>query len=74
MNSATRLSGHFLLFWPWLTSYQVLWPALHSAVPDAPKTKLFYESASYKQYVAVNQRFADTIIANYQEGDISEFP
>jgi len=49
----------------------VLWPCLHYAIPDAPKTKLFYESASFKQYVAVNQRFADVIIANYQEGDIS---
>jgi len=46
---------------------------LHYAVPDAPKTKLFYESASFKQYVAVNQRFADAIIANYQEGDISKW-
>ncbi|KAF8884515.1 glycosyltransferase family 20-domain-containing protein [Infundibulicybe gibba] len=51
--------------------HQVLWPCLHYAVPDAPKTKLFYESASYKQYVAVNQRFADAIIANYKEGDIT---
>ncbi|KXN83190.1 hypothetical protein AN958_01704 [Leucoagaricus sp. SymC.cos] len=50
--------------------HQVLWPALHYAIPDAPKTKLFYESASYKQYVAVNQRFADAIIDNYREGDI----
>jgi len=51
--------------------HQVLWPCLHYVVPDAPKTKTFYESSSYKQYVSVNQRFADTIIANYQEGDIS---
>ncbi|KAH7922278.1 glycosyltransferase family 20 protein [Leucogyrophana mollusca] len=50
--------------------HQVLWPCLHYAVPDAPKTKLFYESASFKQYVAVNQRFADAIIENYQEGDL----
>ncbi|KZT21795.1 glycosyltransferase family 20 protein [Neolentinus lepideus HHB14362 ss-1] len=50
--------------------HQVLWPALHYAVPDAPKTKFFYESAAYKHYVAVNQRFADAIAANYQEGDI----
>jgi trehalose 6-phosphate synthase/phosphatase len=50
--------------------HQVLWPCLHYAIPDAPKTKLFYESASFKQYVAVNQRFADAIIANYQDGDI----
>ncbi|KAF9556929.1 hypothetical protein CPC08DRAFT_764923 [Agrocybe pediades] len=50
--------------------HQVLWPCLHYAVPDAPKTKMFYESASYKQYVAVNRRFADAIIENFQEGDI----
>ncbi|EKM52411.1 glycosyltransferase family 20 protein [Phanerochaete carnosa HHB-10118-sp] len=50
--------------------HQVLWPCLHYAVPDAPKTKSFYESASYKQYVAANQRFADAIVAAYQDGDI----
>ncbi|KAJ7655286.1 alpha,alpha-trehalose-phosphate synthase [Mycena polygramma] len=50
--------------------HQVLWPCLHYAIPDAPKTKMFYESASFKQYVAVNQRFADAIAANYQDGDI----
>jgi len=53
--------------------HQVMWPCLHYVVPDAPKTKTFYESSSYKQYVSVNQRFADTIVANYQEGDISTF-
>ena len=52
---------------------QVLWPALHSAIPDAPKTKSFYESASWTQYQSVNQRFADVIIANYREGDISTY-
>ena len=50
--------------------HQVLWPCLHYAVPDAPKTKNFYESASYKQYVAVNQRFASAIISQFKEGDI----
>lgn len=50
--------------------HQVLWPCLHYAIPDAPKTKFFYESASYSQYVAVNKRFADAIISCYQEGDI----
>ncbi|KAI0033040.1 alpha-trehalose-phosphate synthase [Vararia minispora EC-137] len=50
--------------------HQVLWPALHYVVPDAPKTKYFYESSSYKQYVAVNQRFADAIVDSYREGDI----
>lgn len=53
--------------------HQVLWPSLHYAVPDAPKTKAFYESASWAQYVAVNQKFADAIVANYEEGDISEY-
>lgn len=53
---------------------QVLWPCLHYAVPDAPKTKLFYESASFKQYMSVNKRFAEVIIANYREGDISPPP
>ncbi|KAF9241274.1 glycosyltransferase family 20 protein [Melanogaster broomeanus] len=50
--------------------HQVLWPCLHYAVPDAPKTKLFYESASFKQYMSVNKRFADIIIQNYREGDM----
>lgn len=54
-----------------LTVIQVLWPCLHYAVPDAPKTKLFYESASFKQYMSVNKRFAEVIIANYREGDTS---
>ncbi|OSD03743.1 glycosyltransferase family 20 protein [Trametes coccinea BRFM310] len=50
--------------------HQVLWPALHYAVPDAPKTKSFYESDAFKQYVSVNQRFAEAIVSAYQEGDI----
>ena len=51
--------------------HQVLWPCLHYIVPDAPKAKTLYDGSSYKQYVSANQRFADTIVANYQEGDIS---
>ncbi|KAL0567563.1 Trehalose-6-P synthase/phosphatase complex subunit [Marasmius crinis-equi] len=50
--------------------HQVLWPALHYAVPDAPKTKMFYESAAYKQYVSVNKAFAEKIAEVWQEGDI----
>jgi trehalose-6-phosphate synthase len=49
---------------------QVLWPALHYAVPDAPKTKSFYESSTWAQYVAVNTRFADAIAASYEDGDV----
>ena len=52
--------------------HQVLWPCLHYAIPDAPKTKSFYESETFAQYCAVNQKFADAIVANYEEGDISE--
>ncbi|EEB94142.1 hypothetical protein MPER_07093 [Moniliophthora perniciosa FA553] len=48
----------------------VLWPALHYAVPDAPRTKLFYESASYKQYLAVNRLFAQKIAAIVKPGDV----
>ncbi|KZS89294.1 hypothetical protein SISNIDRAFT_431860 [Sistotremastrum niveocremeum HHB9708] len=50
--------------------HQVLWPCLHYAIPDAPKTKIFYESNSFEQYKAVNQRFADAIVNTYEEGDI----
>lgn len=50
--------------------HQVLWPCLHYAIPDAPKTKSFYESGSYKQYEAVNRRFAEAIANVYQDGDI----
>ncbi|KAJ3895267.1 glycosyltransferase family 20 protein [Lentinula edodes] len=50
--------------------HQVLWPALHYAVPDAPKTRLFYESASYKQYVNANWAFAQRIGEVWKEGDV----
>lgn len=50
--------------------HQVLWPSLHYAIPDAPKTKTFYESTSFDQYKLVNQKFADAIVKEYQEGDV----
>lgn len=50
--------------------HQVLWPCLHYAIPDAPKTAQFYQSSAFKEYHAVNQRFADVIAANYKEGDV----
>ncbi|KAF9516717.1 glycosyltransferase family 20 protein [Hydnum rufescens UP504] len=50
--------------------HQVLWPSLHYAVPDAPKTKVFYESSSFEQYKTVNQKFANAIVSVYREGDI----
>ncbi|KAI6134416.1 hypothetical protein EV401DRAFT_1360917 [Pisolithus croceorrhizus] len=45
-----------------LYTARVLWPCLHYAVPDAPMTKCFYESASLKQYRSFNWRFADVIV------------
>ncbi|KAI6100782.1 hypothetical protein EDD16DRAFT_1731632 [Pisolithus croceorrhizus] len=41
--------------------HQVLWPCLHYAVPDAPKTKFFYGSVSFKQYRSLNQHIADVM-------------
>ncbi|KAI6134411.1 hypothetical protein EV401DRAFT_1908634, partial [Pisolithus croceorrhizus] len=41
--------------------HQVLWPCLHYAVPDAPNTKFFYESASFKQCRSVDRHFADIL-------------
>ncbi|KAI6107101.1 glycosyltransferase family 20-domain-containing protein [Pisolithus croceorrhizus] len=56
-----------------LYTVQVLWPCLLYAVSDAPKTKFFYESASFKQYRSVNQHFTDIIVENYYEGDTSAY-
>ncbi|GJJ09322.1 hypothetical protein Clacol_003544 [Clathrus columnatus] len=61
----TEFSGFYDTF-----CHQVLWPCLHYAVPDAPKTKVFYESSTFTHYQACNKKFADTIVANYREGDI----
>jgi trehalose 6-phosphate synthase/phosphatase len=49
---------------------QVLWPSLHYALPDAPKTSVVYESSSFAQYRSINEKFAETIVANYREGDV----
>ena len=65
------MTNYIIILWSLIVAVQVLWPALHYAIPDAPKTKSFYESASWTQYQSVNRRFADAIIANYREGDIS---
>ncbi|CCA66498.1 related to alpha,alpha-trehalose-phosphate synthase, 115 KD subunit [Serendipita indica DSM 11827] len=50
--------------------HQVLWPSLHYIIPDAPRTKVMYESSSFIQYKAVNQAFADKIASVYKDGDI----
>ena len=70
MSSATRHDQRHHPLSETDRALQLLWLALHYAIPDAPKMKWFYESASWTQYQSVNQRFADVIIADYCEGDI----
>lgn len=48
---------------------QILWPTLHYILPDYPKKEID-ENEAWKSYVSVNQKFADTIIETYKEGDI----
>lgn len=58
---------------PWYFGHinQVLWPTFHYVVPDDAKSKVYQEDA-WKKYKALNERFAATIIKNYQPGDISK--
>lgn len=46
----------------------ILWPVFHYQIPDHPKSKA-YEDHSWKYYKAVNQAFADKVIASYKQGD-----
>lgn len=76
MGSAIK----YVLFYPCIANYasctvkhKVLWPLLHYTIPDAPRTKSFYETDSWSHYIAVNQKFADAIVENYEEGDIREW-
>ncbi len=55
--------GHYSHF-----SKKILWPMFHYQIPDNPKSKV-YEDHSWNHYVAVNQHFADKIVANYKRGD-----
>ena len=45
--------------------HQVLWPTLHYAIPDAPRTKLLFLSSTtskaYRDYVEVNRKVAERI-------------
>lgn len=51
---------------------QILWPTFHYQVLDAHKSKA-YESPSWLDYKAMNQAFADRIVAVYKPGDLSEY-
>ncbi|KAK5943436.1 Trehalose-6-P synthase/phosphatase complex subunit [Knufia obscura] len=47
----------------------ILWPMLHSQVPDVPSSKA-YQDNSWSHFVKVNQAFADIVIKNYKKGDV----
>ncbi|KAL7004351.1 Trehalose-6-P synthase/phosphatase complex subunit [Cystobasidiomycetes sp. EMM_F5] len=48
---------------------QILWPTFHYQVHDVHKTKA-YQSPAWKDYVAMNQAFADKIVSVYKKGDL----
>lgn len=47
---------------------QILWPTFHYTLPT--QTGLEHEHESFRSYVEVNRKFAETIEEVYQEGDI----
>lgn len=61
--SDTDFSGHYHQF-----CKTILWPVFHYQIPDHPKSKA-YEDHSWTYYKAVNQAFADKVIASYKQGD-----
>lgn len=46
----------------------VLWPAFHYQMQESPR-HTEYDDYSWKQYVKVNEAFANTIAANWRPGD-----
>ncbi|KAI9496750.1 glycosyltransferase family 20-domain-containing protein [Zychaea mexicana] len=48
---------------------QVLWPYFHYVVQDDLQN-MMYQDDAWDAYVSLNQRFADVIVENYQDGDI----
>ncbi|ORY87574.1 glycosyltransferase family 20-domain-containing protein [Protomyces lactucae-debilis] len=48
---------------------RILWPLFHYQIPDQPRAKV-YEEKSWKEYVAVNQAFADLVCSKYKRGDV----
>ena len=50
--------------------HKILWPTFHYQVHDVHKTKA-YQSPAWKDYVAMNQAFADKIAEVYRKGDLS---
>ena len=49
---------------------QVLWPTLHSVIPDAPRSTVFSETTAYADYAKLNELIADALVAAYRPGDV----
>ncbi|KAI7851898.1 glycosyltransferase family 20-domain-containing protein [Circinella umbellata] len=64
MPSDSEFEGHYNRY-----CKQVLWPYFHYVVQDDLQN-MMYQDDAWNAYVALNQRFADVIVENYQEGDI----
>ncbi|KAI7884621.1 hypothetical protein K492DRAFT_158031 [Lichtheimia hyalospora FSU 10163] len=64
MPSDTEFEGHYDRY-----CKQVLWPYFHYVVQDDLQN-MMYQNDAWMAYKSLNQRFADVIVENYQEGDI----
>ncbi|KAI9197114.1 glycosyltransferase family 20-domain-containing protein [Polychytrium aggregatum] len=62
--SDEEVEGHYNQF-----CKQVLWKPFHYQLPDYPKGQA-YEELSWRQYVSVNRKFAETIAEVYRPGDV----
>lgn len=58
-----EFEGHYAHF-----CHQVLWPALHYQMQKSPR-HTEYDDYSWKQYLKVNEAFANTIASHWQPGD-----
>lgn len=61
--SDSEFEGHYSHF-----CRTVLWPAFHYQVQESPRHKE-YDDHSWRQYVKVNEAFADAIAARWKPGD-----
>lgn len=59
----SEFEGHYTHF-----CHSVLWPALHYQMQESPR-HTEYDDYSWKQYLKVNEIFADTIASHWQPGD-----
>ncbi|PWY91200.1 alpha,alpha-trehalose phosphate synthase subunit [Aspergillus heteromorphus CBS 117.55] len=61
--SDSEFEGHYSHF-----CRNVLWPAFHYQMQESPR-HTEYDDYSWKQYVKVNEAFAETIAASWRPGD-----